>query len=48
VHLKLQKYNLAIFYFSKALKFLERSQSGQPTQPYEKENPTEYISNLSS
>lgn len=25
VHLKLQKYNLAIFYFSKALKFLDKS-----------------------
>jgi len=31
VHLKLQKYNLAIFYFSKALKFLDKSQSGNPT-----------------
>jgi tetratricopeptide (TPR) repeat protein len=50
VHLKLQKYNLAIFYFSKALKFLDKSQTGNPTnQPYmDKENPNECISTLTS
>lgn len=49
LHLKLQKYNLAIFYFSKALKFLEKSQNGQIQQPYDaKESPLDYISNLSS
>lgn len=31
VHLKLQKFNLAIFYFSKALKFIDKSQTGNPT-----------------
>jgi hypothetical protein len=35
-------------YFSKALKFLEKSQSGQPQQPFDKDNPNEYISYLSS
>ena len=48
VHLKMHKYSLAIFYFSKALKFLEKSQVGIPNQPYDKESPPEYISNLSA
>jgi tetratricopeptide (TPR) repeat protein len=47
-HLRLGKYNMAIFYFSKALKFVEKSQSGQANQPFDKENPNEYISNLST
>jgi hypothetical protein len=45
--LKLQKYNLAMFYFSKALKFLDKSGNGQPNQTIEKENPSEFISTLS-
>ncbi len=49
IHLKMQKYNLAIFYFGKALKFLEKSQTGQPAFiPPEKENPTEQVSTLNA
>jgi len=48
VHLKLQKYSLAIFYFSKALKFLEKTLNGQPATVFEKENPNDFISNLSA
>ena len=48
MHLKLQKYSLAIFYFSKALKFLEKTLNGQPATVFEKENPNDFISNLSA
>ncbi|CDW85417.1 ccr4-not transcription complex subunit 10 isoform x4 [Stylonychia lemnae] len=48
VHLKLQKYNLAIFYFSKALKYVEKSQNGQPTLQFDQENPNEHISHLNT
>jgi len=48
VHLKLQKYSLAVFYFSKALKFLEKTLFGQHCTAFEKENPNDFISNLSS
>ena len=47
-HLKLQKYNLAIYYFSKALKFTERSFSGNPSVLSDCENPNEHISHLNS
>lgn len=52
VHMKLKKYNMAIYYFSKAVKFLEKSneklisnsQVGAPP----KTNPNENVCNLST
>jgi len=39
---------LAVFYFSKALKFLEKTLNGQHSTGFEKDNPNDFISNLSS
>lgn len=51
-HMKLKKYNMAIFYLSKALKFLERSNDKflihPQVQKIAKLNPNENINNLSS
>ena len=44
-HLKLQKYNMAIYYFSKALKFIDKNFSGTLA---DSENPNERISHLNS
>lgn len=44
----MHKYNLAIFYFSKALKFIEKNQTGYPQQQTDKENPNQHISMLHS
>eukprot|EP00347_Sterkiella_histriomuscorum_P018969 403343469 len=48
IHLKLQKYSLAIFYFSKALKYVEKSQNGQPSLQNDSDNPNEHISHLNT
>lgn len=52
VHLKLKKYNLAIYYLSKAVKFLERSNNKQLANSgiskLTKINPNESLNNTSS
>ena len=47
-HLKLQKYNMAIYYFSKALKFIDKTFSGTLSASADSENPNERISHLNS
>ncbi len=47
-HIKLEKYSMAVFYLSKALRFLEKNQSGIPNQQFDKGNPNDNISHLSS
>ena len=52
VHMKLKKYSMAIFYFSKAVKYLEKSNDKNIQQPNlakaNKINPNEQISNSTS
>ena len=52
VHMKLKKYNMAIYYLSKAVKFLERSNDKTLTHPSlaknPKINPNEHLNNTSS
>ena len=52
VHMKLKKYNMAIYYFSKAVKFLEKSNDkvigNSNIQKNPKWNPNEAISNTAS
>ena len=52
VHMKLKKYNMAIFYLSKAVKFLERSNDKHLIHPNiqknAKINPNENLNNLAS
>mmetsp|Transcript_7389 Transcript_7389/g.6641 ORF Transcript_7389/g.6641 Transcript_7389/m.6641 type:complete len:321 (-) Transcript_7389:1197-2159(-) len=49
MHIKLQKYNMAMLYLSKALKFLDKSQNGQANPTYQpNQNPNHHISHLSS
>jgi len=52
VHMKLKKYNMAIYYFSKAVKFLEKSNDkvigNSNIQKNPKWNPNEAISNTVS
>jgi hypothetical protein len=47
-HLKLQKFNLAIYYFSKALKFVDKSFTGNPSVFGNLDNPNEHISHLNT
>ena len=52
VHMKLKKYNMAIYYLSKAVKFLERSNDkfihNSFAHKAQKLNPNEQMSNTSS
>lgn len=52
VHLKLKKYSMAVYYLSKAVKFLEKSNDKTVTNPVyaklSKINPNETLSNTAS
>jgi hypothetical protein len=52
VHLKLKKYNMAIYYLSKAVKFLEKSNDKTINNPIyakmSKLNPNETLNNTAS
>lgn len=46
--MKLKKYNMAIYYFSKAVKYLERSNDKVIGNVAKQINPNESVSNLST